>query len=102
MKHFLPTPPKEFSVLAETERSQLATMSLDPDERVGDSENRHDAADQWVYVIAGSGRAVVGNNEAVPLEPGTVLLIEAGETHEIRNLDTGPLELLNFYAPPVY
>ena len=36
------------------------------------------------------------------LEPGSLLLIEAGEAHEIANDGDVPLESLNIYAPPEY
>lgn len=95
------TPTPGFSVLASSERSQAATMVLGADEKTGGPDNVHAAADQWVYVLSGEGRAVVGD-EPVPLGPGSILLIEAGERHEIRNLGDGDLETLNIYAPPEY
>ena len=38
----------------------------------------------------------------MPLKAGTLLLIERGDTHEIRNTGEGPLQTLNVYAPPAY
>jgi oxalate decarboxylase/phosphoglucose isomerase-like protein (cupin superfamily) len=32
----------------------------------------------------------------------TLLLIERGEAHEIRNTGRRPLRMLNFYIPPAY
>lgn len=101
MKHFSPVPAQGFSVLAGTRRSQAAVMVLEPNESTGGPHNEHSTSDQWLYVISGNGRAVVGN-EAVALEPGVLLLIEAGETHEINNPGDTPLETLNIYAPPEY
>lgn len=37
-----------------------------------------------------------------PLTASTLMLIEAGERHEIRNTGGAPLRTLNFYAPPAY
>ena len=37
-----------------------------------------------------------------PLAAGTLVLIEQGSTHEIRNLGQTPLKTLNFYVPPAY
>jgi mannose-6-phosphate isomerase-like protein (cupin superfamily) len=90
-----------FTVLAETTRSQAATMVLDPHGSTGGPDNRHASADQWLYVLSGSGSATVGGDE-VPLAAGVLLLIEAGETHEIRNETEEPLRTLNVYAPPEY
>lgn len=76
-------------------------MVLEPNESTGGPDNQHAMSDQWLYVVSGSGRAVVGN-ETVALEPGVLLLIEAGDTHEINNPGVRPLETLNIYAPPQY
>ena len=40
--------------------------------------------------------------QRVRLQAGTVLLIERGETHEIRNTGATPLKTVNFYLPPAY
>jgi mannose-6-phosphate isomerase-like protein (cupin superfamily) len=37
-----------------------------------------------------------------PLRAGTLLLIERGTTHEIRNRGKTPLKTLNLYVPPAY
>ena len=90
-----------FEVVAGTERSQAATMVLSPGQSTGGPENRHDA-DQWLYVAAGTGTAIVKSEERV-LEPGALVLIETGEAHEIRNdSNDNPLRTVNIYAPPVY
>jgi len=90
-----------FHVLATTPKAQAATMVLGPGEGTGGPDNRHPDSDQWVYVIAGEGRAVVEGAQRA-LGPGDLLVIEAGEGHEIRNAGSAPLETLSFYATPVY
>ena len=67
----------------------------------GGPDNRHRGADQWLYVVEGSGVAIVDKRE-VELSKGSLLLIEAGERHEIRNTGKGPLETVNIYVPPAY
>jgi mannose-6-phosphate isomerase-like protein (cupin superfamily) len=85
-----------------TNRSaQAATMVLARGGQEGGPDNRHRGADQWLYVIEGSGRATVNGRE-VPLSAGTLLLIERGDTHEIRNTGRGRLQTVNFYVPPAY
>jgi hypothetical protein len=37
-----------------------------------------------------------------PLRAGTLLLIERGTKHEIRNTGQSPLRTLNLYVPPAY
>ena len=38
----------------------------------------------------------------VRLKPGTLLTIEKGERHEVRNTGATPLRTLNFYSPPAF
>jgi mannose-6-phosphate isomerase-like protein (cupin superfamily) len=90
-----------FEVLAGTERSQAATMVLAPGSSTGGPDNRHPESDQWLYVTSGRGSAVVeGSGHA--LEAGSLLLVEAGEAHEIKNEGDRPLETFSIYAPRVY
>jgi mannose-6-phosphate isomerase-like protein (cupin superfamily) len=89
-----------FHVTAETPRSQAATMVLQPGQSSGDPNSTH-PGDQWLYVVAGSGRATVAGRE-MKLEPGSLLLVEAGERHQIVNLADVPLETINIYSPPAY
>ena len=91
----------QFEVIAGNARSQAAVMVLPPGESEGDRGNRHKGADQWLYVAAGKGLAIIKGHEH-KLSRGTLLLIEHGETHEIRNDGTHPLKTLNFYVPPAY
>jgi len=46
-----------FRVALGNRRSQAAEMVLPPGKSEGDSRNRHRGADQWLYVILGTGRA---------------------------------------------
>lgn len=42
------------------------------------------------------------NGRRHKLGPGTLLLIEKGDEHEIRNDGRGLLRTLNVYVPPAY
>jgi len=103
MKHLKIEQPKDdFKVLAGTGRSQVAVMVLGPNESTGGPDNKHERSDQWLYVLAGEGTATVAGQQ-IDLGPGSLLLIEAGETHEITNTSSQrPLETINIYAPPEY
>ncbi len=90
-----------FRVVERAEGSQAATMTLAPGTSTGGPENTHDASDQWLFVTEGEGEAVV-EEETLRLRPGTLLLIEKGEAHEIRSTGAGPLRTLNLYVPPAY
>jgi mannose-6-phosphate isomerase-like protein (cupin superfamily) len=41
-------------------------------------------ADRWLYVVDGSGVAII-NGHKIRLKTGMMVLIEAGDCHEIRN-----------------
>jgi mannose-6-phosphate isomerase-like protein (cupin superfamily) len=90
-----------FRIALGDDYSQAAQMTLGPGESEGGPDNRHRGADQWLFVVSGEGVAVV-EGERVELRAGTLLLIQRGETHEIRNTGSGPLRTLNVYVPPAY
>jgi len=92
---------KGFEVIAGTRRTQAARMVLGPNESAGGPDNAHATSDLWLYVLAGAGRAVVGGR-SIPLKPGALLLIEAGEPHEIVNDRERELQTLIFCSPPAY
>ncbi len=77
-------------------------MTLKPGQSTSDApENEHPRCEQWLFVLSGTGRAVVGNRR-VAIKPNSLLLIEKGEPHQIKNTGRTPLVTLNFYAPPAY
>jgi len=90
-----------FRVATGNERSQAAVMVIPAGGREGGPDNRHKGADQWLYVVEGSGEAIV-NDDRIPLSAGTIVLIERGETHEIRNTGRLLLKTINIYLPPAY
>jgi mannose-6-phosphate isomerase-like protein (cupin superfamily) len=92
---------KGFRVSTGNRRSQAAEMVLAPGDSEGGPDNRHRGADQWLYVVSGSGTAIV-NGKRYPLRPGSLMLIERGDRHEIRGSGPRPLRTLNFYVPPAY
>lgn len=90
-----------FLVALGDDRSQAAQMTLAPGESEGGPDNRHRGADQWLFVVSGSGVATVEGNR-VDLREGTLVFISRGEAHEIRNSGDAPLKTLNVYVPPAY
>ncbi|MFB6182074.1 MAG: cupin domain-containing protein [Candidatus Magasanikbacteria bacterium] len=94
-------PKNFFQVLEQTERSQVAEMVLSPGQSTGGPNNQHPDSDQWLYVMEGEGEAVI-DGEAVKFSKEDLLLIEAGENHEIRNTGEVDLETFNIYAPKAY
>ncbi len=92
---------KGFRVVLGNGQSQAAEMVLPVGETEGGPDNRHRGSDQWLYVVEGTGIAIV-NGKRVRLGPQSLVLIEHGDKHEIRNIGSEPLRTLNFYVPPAY
>jgi len=90
-----------FHVLTGDARSQAASMVIEPGGTEGGADNRHRGADQWLYVASGHGEALV-NGHVYPLKAGALMLIQRGDTHEIRNTGESALKTLNVYVPPAY
>jgi len=90
-----------FRVLGRTARTQVATMILGPTRDSGPYGTDHPESDQILYVIAGNGEAIVAGKRT-RVSSGDVIVIRAGEAHQIRNRGRGTLKTLNVYAPPAY
>jgi mannose-6-phosphate isomerase-like protein (cupin superfamily) len=90
-----------FHVALGNRRVQAAEMVIDPGGSEGGPQNRHRGADQWLFVVSGVGVAKI-KGRRYPLKEQTLLLIEHGDQHEIRNTGRRPLKTLNFYSPPAY
>jgi mannose-6-phosphate isomerase-like protein (cupin superfamily) len=90
-----------FRVVFGNREAQAAEMTLAAGDSEGGPDNRHRGSDQWLFVVAGKGTAVV-NKRRHALRPGTLLLIEHGDRHEIHNAGDEPLRTLYFYVPPAY
>jgi len=82
-------------------RAQSAEMVIPPGDCEGGPDNRHRGADQWLFVVSGRGLAIV-NGKRKSLRDGSILLIEKGSTHEIRNTGRSSLKTINIYVPPAY
>lgn len=76
-------------------------MTIAPGGAEGGPTNRHRGADQWLFVVEGRGLATI-NGRDIRLRPGSLLLIENKDRHEIRNTGRQLLRTLNIYVPPAY
>jgi mannose-6-phosphate isomerase-like protein (cupin superfamily) len=91
-----------FEPLHATPTSQAAMMTLQPRESTSPRpDNEHAWAEQWLFVVQGEGTAKA-KGKKLALRPGSLLVIEKGEPHQITNTGTMPLVTLSFYAPPAY
>ncbi|HEX6833265.1 MAG TPA: cupin domain-containing protein [Rudaea sp.] len=92
---------KGFRVAFDNKRAQAAEMVIAPGDSEGGPDNRHRGADQWLFVVSGSGVGILDGKQ-VPLKAGTLLLIERRQRHEIRNTGRDLLRTLNVYVPKAY
>ncbi|MEZ6097732.1 MAG: cupin domain-containing protein [Pirellulaceae bacterium] len=91
----------KFHIVVGNDRSQAAVMALAKGDSTGGPDNRHPDSDQWLYVVSGEVEAVV-ERQRKRLRPGTLLLVERNEAHEITNAGDEPLEIITIYVPPAY
>ena len=90
-----------FRVAIGNRRAQAAEMVIAPGKAEGGRDNRHRGADQWLFVISGTGVATV-KDRRYALRAGSLMLIERGDRHEVRNTGRGLMKTLNVYVPPAY
>jgi mannose-6-phosphate isomerase-like protein (cupin superfamily) len=91
-----------FKVVLDGASSQAAMMTLRKGQSSSDEpENEHPKAEQWVFVVSGRGRAK-GRGRSIALRPGSLLLVEKDEPHQISQTGEEPLVTVNFYAPAAY
>jgi mannose-6-phosphate isomerase-like protein (cupin superfamily) len=108
MQHFnLSDSRQEFKIILNTSDVQAAVMNLHAGASSDDEpSNEHAHSEQWLFVISGSGEATVGKSRQalrhVPLRKDSLLVIEKGEIHQIKNTGNAPLRTVNFYVPPAY
>jgi mannose-6-phosphate isomerase-like protein (cupin superfamily) len=97
----------EFEIIAASRSVQVAMMTLRPGGTSDDEpSNEHRRSEQWVFILAGAGEATIGKGKdqlkKVKLAENSLLLIEKGELHQIKNTGRKHLRTINFYAPPAY
>jgi mannose-6-phosphate isomerase-like protein (cupin superfamily) len=92
---------KGFRIAIGNRRAQSGELVIEPGDSEGGPDNRHRGADQWLFVLSGRGSATI-NGRRVSLREGTLVLIEKGDTHEIRNTGRSLLKALTLYVPPAY
>ncbi|RJR12622.1 cupin domain-containing protein [Candidatus Parcubacteria bacterium] len=88
-----------FKVLATTEKSQVAVMTLEPGEDSGEGDIH--TGDQVIYILEGEARVVVKDEEGIARK-GDVTVIPAQSPHRIYNNVGATLFFLSFYSSPEY
>jgi mannose-6-phosphate isomerase-like protein (cupin superfamily) len=96
----------KFRKLAKTADAQAILMSLQPGEASEDSpRNEHPRCEQWMYVLSGEGEVSVeasGKRRKTAIGPGSLVVIEKREPHQVAATGVTPLVSLNLYVPPAY
>jgi mannose-6-phosphate isomerase-like protein (cupin superfamily) len=59
----------------------------------------HHGFEECIYVLSGEGTTHAESGE-IPIKPGDIVLIPAGEKHMTRNTSNVPLVLLCFFPTP--
>jgi len=83
-------------VLYTAKNLQLVVMSLPPGEHIG--LERHDV-DQFFRVEEGTGEVLIAGQRS-PIEPGSAIVVPAGNQHDFFNTGKTALKLYTIYAPP--
>ena len=97
----------QFDLLVATREAQAAKMTLRPGAASDDEpSNEHPHSEQWLFVLSGKGQALVGKRRGalrrLELAANSLLVIEKGELHQIKNTGRKSLDTINLYVPPAY
>ena len=84
-------------VLATGSQLQVVIMSIPPGGEVG--SETHPDNDQALYLVAGSGKAVLDGAEQ-PFVAGDIVIVPAGIKHNFVADTDQPLKIITTYAPP--
>lgn len=90
-----------FKMLGSSAHLQIALMSLESEQASGEFGTDHPDSDQAVYVLSGRGKALIGER-TLALEPGDLVVIQAGEKHQLIGDAEEPFKTLNIYCPIAY
>lgn len=82
----------------------LSAVTLFVEPGHGHARHNHDAAEQLIYVISGTGEHVIedaeGNSRREPLAAGSLVYIPKGAFHSTFNTGWEPLRCLAMFSPP--
>ena len=77
---------------------RIATLAV-PQPGAKRGPHLHDGFEEVIYVLSGTGTTHAESGE-IPIKPGDLVLIPAGEKHMTQNTGGVPLVLLCFFAEP--
>ena len=91
----------KFSVIASSEASQTAWMTLAPGEASGPKENEHAQSEQILYLVEGQLDAEIGDRQ-LTMKPGDSVIVGKGVAHRFTNSGSRDAVTFNVYVPPAY
>jgi len=77
---------------------RIATVAV-PQPGAKRGPHLHDGFEEVIYVLSGTGTTHAESGE-IPIKPGDLVLIPAGEKHMTQNTGDVPLVLLCFFPVP--
>ena len=90
-----------FKILHTTERSQMASMILDPGESSSEKPNTHSESDQTLIVLDGALIAEISGNRS-EMKKGDAVTVPAGTPHKFTNSGSNRAVTFSVYSPPAY
>lgn len=87
------------------EYMQITVMSIEPGSEIG--AELHDELDQFLCIVHGTGRAMMGETEdnldfIIDVKRNAAIVVPAGTWHNLKNTGDMPLKLYSIYAPPTH
>lgn len=84
-------------VLATGKNTQVVIMSIEPGGEIG--EEVHSDNDQVLYLVEGSGKAVIDGQE-MTFTQNDVVLVPAGTKHNFISNAGSTMKIITTYSPP--
>ena len=84
-------------VLETGEKTQIVIMSISPGGEIG--MEVHEKEDQVLYLLEGSGKVIL-NNEEETYEQGDIVLVRHDTHHNFINTGDEDLKIITTYSPP--
>lgn len=92
---------QQFDIILKSERSQVVLAALAPGHSSARQASTNRESDQIIYTIEGEGNVKIGLIDH-QLFGGALLLIPAGQPHQVMNTGAKRLLYLDIFAPPAY
>lgn len=83
-------------ILFTSNKSQLVVMSINPGEDIG--QETHEHVEQILFNLSGTGKVILNGVES-DFNPGDVVVVTNGTTHNFINTGTEKLKIYTIYIP---